>query len=71
MKVLAGAAQLSSRLLAPLQQVCCVFFSCIFYLPTDDIFLQARPLSSSAVRMDQSYRIEADTFGELKVNIQK
>ena len=28
---------------------------------------QARPISSSAVRMDQSYRIEADTFGELKV----
>jgi len=51
MKVLAGAAQLSSRLLAPLQQ--------------------ARPLSSSAVRMDQSYRIEADTFGELKVPAEK
>jgi len=32
---------------------------------------QARPISSSAVRMDQSYRIEADTFGELKVPSEK
>jgi len=32
---------------------------------------QARPISSSAVRMDQTYRIEADTFGELKVPSEK
>ena len=70
MKVLSGSAisQLSSRLLSPLQQVCLIFD--LYRKQFDSHFLliyQARPISSSAVRMDQTYRIEADTFGELKV----
>lgn len=35
------------------------------------IKIPAAPLSTSAVKMDQAYRIEADTFGELKVPVEK
>merc|ERR1719347_1420979 len=33
--------------------------------------IPASSLSTSAVKMDQAYRIEADTFGELKVPVEK
>jgi len=35
------------------------------------IKIPAAPLSTSAAKMDQAYRIEADTFGELKVPVEK